>query len=186
MSNWQIWLTNNYKILAMWARRWHPEEWRELMAFMTLYLQKNWARFSKIPDGVERIKFLQTWMKNNVKWDNSEFNKSIRVNNFGEEFQIEDELIEEDFDTIAEDIPFEIREWIIDLRKKFSEEEVKRLVLVRTIYLRLQPHEKALYNLYFTDMLSLRQISSKLDIPLSAVYGMVTELKNKIRTECGI
>jgi hypothetical protein len=34
-------------------------------------------------------------------------------------------------------------------------------------------------------MLSLRQISAKLDIPLSAVYGMVTELKKKIQRECG-
>jgi hypothetical protein len=184
MSNWQMWLDKNYKILSMWSKRWSPNDWRELMAFMSLYLEKNWTKFSAIPDGEQRIKFLQVWMKNNVKWDNSDFNKSISVNNFGEEFTIEDESVEEDFDTIAEDIPLDIREWILDLRSKFSEIEVRRLVLIRTIYLNLKPHEKALYNLYFTEMLSLRQISFKLDIPLSSVYGMLKDLKTKIKEKC--
>jgi DNA-directed RNA polymerase specialized sigma subunit len=188
MSNWQLWLTQNWDILSYWSKKWHRKEWRELMAHMAIYLQKNWSKFSKIPDGPQRIAFLQTWMKNMVKWENSEFNKTIRVNNLEEERpqeNLEDTYIEY-YDIISEDVDDEVKEWIIDLTRKWGEVDVRRLIAIRTVYLTLEQHEKVLYGLYFTKMLSLRQIAIKLDIPLSAVYGMVKDLKNKIKDQCGM
>lgn len=186
MLNWQQWLEQNYKTISMWARRWHPEEWRELLAFLTIYLQKNWHKFSKIPDGDERIKFLQTWMKNNVKWKNSEFNKSIAVNDQFEDPKFNEEAWSGDVEIAAEDISEDVKEFIIDLDRRFDEEEVKRILMIRSVYLILKPHEKVLYDLYFTKMLSLRNIARQLSLPLSAVYGMVNDLKKKIKDECGM
>ena len=184
MLSWQQWLEKNYRIISYWARRWHPEEWRELLAFMTFYLQKNWHRFSKIPDGEERIRFLQTWMKNNVNWSNSEFRKSIAVNNFTEEFDLGDEILDDNLDIRAEDIGDDVKEFIIDLYRRFSEEEVLKIISVRKVYLTLQSHEKVLYDLYITQMLSIRGVAKRLNLPMSAVYGMINDLKKKINDEC--
>lgn len=184
MSNWQQWLQLNYKTISMWARRWHHEEWRELLAFLTIYLQKNWHKFSKIPDGEERIKFVQTWMKNNVNWSNSEFNKSIAVNNLEEEWQREDEFYEDELDIIAEDSPDDVKEFIIDLSRRFDEREVEKILQVRKAYLLLMPHERVLYDLYYTQMLSIRAVAKKLNLPASAVYGMLNDLKKRIIELC--
>lgn len=184
MSNWQMWLTNNYTIISYWARHWHRTEWRELLAHFTLYLEKNWNKFSKIPDGEERIKFSQTWMKNNVRWKNSEFNKSIGVNNFGEEFDFVDEELNEPIEILAEDLDDGLKEFIVDLNRRFSEFDASRIILVRKIYLTLPPHERVLYDMYITQMLSLRQVAKKLDLPLSAVHNMINELKKKIIERC--
>lgn len=183
MLSWQMWLEKNYKTISFWARHWSRDEWRELLAFLTLYLQKNWSKFSKIPDGEERIKFLQTWMKNNVRWKNSEFNKSIGTNNLDEEWELESDVYEES-DTIAEDLPDDVKDFIIDLERRFSESEVRQIIVIRKIYLQLPSHERVLYDLYFTQMLSLRQVATKLQLPLSAVHNMVTDLKKKIKDKC--
>ena len=184
MLSWQQWLEKNYRIISYWARRWHPEEWRELLAFMTFYLEKNWHRFSKIPDGEERIKFLQTWMKNNVNWSNSEFRKSIAVNNFTEEFDFGDEILDDNLDIRAEDVGDDVKDFIIDLHRRFSEEEVLKIISVRKVYLTLQSHEKVLYDLYISEMLSIRGVAKRLNLPMSAVYGMINDLKKKINDEC--
>jgi hypothetical protein len=184
MSNWQTWLTHNYKTLSTWSKRWHPTEHGELISFMTLYLEKNWSQFSTIPDGIERIKFLQAWMKNNVKWKNSDFNKSIRVNNFSDEFTIADIETNDFLDIKSEDLPENIKDWIIDLNRRFGEIDVDRIVMIRSVYLKLKPHEKALYDMYFTQMLSMRSVATKLNLPLSAVYGMILDLKKKLIEQC--
>lgn len=175
------WIEDNWIILERWSKRWHPEEWRELLSHYTLYIHDNWVKFSQIPDGEERIKFSQTWMKNNVNWYNSDFNKSIRTNNLPENFEIkedgEDSLIEVYCESDREDI----RDFMIDLNRKYSEWDVNRIMKIRAIYLEMDTADKVLFDLYFTQMLSMRQIAVKLDLPLSAIYNMILELKNKIK-----
>jgi DNA-directed RNA polymerase specialized sigma subunit len=158
---------------------------------MAIYLNKNWPRFSQIPDGEERIKFLQTWMRNQVAWYNSEFNKNIRVNNLSVDEDIQsdfgrreeqiayDDLIELKSEVVRDDI----KDWLIDLNQNWNDLEIDRLVKIRQIYLTLPGHQKVLYDLYFTKMMSMRDIGKKIDLPLSAVYNMIKELKEKILSE---
>lgn len=168
----------------MWARRWSPTEWRELLTHYTLYLEKNWAKFSLIPDGDERIKFTQTWLKNNVKWKNSDFNKSIAVNNQAEDFIAPDMAIDHSLDILAEDMTDDIKEFIVDLNRRFSEEEVIKIITIRKIYLSLASHEKVLYDLYFTQMLSIREVAKKLQLPNSSIHVMIVSLRKKIKDLC--
>jgi DNA-directed RNA polymerase specialized sigma subunit len=197
MYSWQQWLEKNYKVISYWAKKWHAEEWRELLAFLTLYLEKNWSRFSKIPDGEQRIKFLQTWMKNNVNWYNSEFRKSISVNHLEEDFAeywgnkpektnhiLSSPTIVE-YTILSEDISQDVKEFIIDLKNRYSEIEMDKILKVRQVYLTLKSHEKVLYDLYITQMMSIRGVAKMLNLPPSAVYGMINELKNKIKEQCG-
>ncbi len=184
MNSWQLWFSNNYLVISMWSKRWAPNEWAELLSQMTIYLNKNWSKFSQIPDGEERIKFLQTWMKNQVTWYNSEFNKTIRVNDLPEEM----EILEGDYDDLielkGELIRDDIRDWLIDLNQNWSELQIEQLIKVRKIYLTLPSHHRVLYDMYFTNMMSMRDIGKKLDLPLSAVYNMISELKKIIGEQC--
>ena len=191
MNSWQIWFTSNYALISMWSKRWSHDEWPELLSEMAIYLNKNWSRFSQIPDGEERIKFLQTWMRNQVAWYNSEFNKNIRVNNLSVDEDIQsdfgrreeqiayDDLIELKSEVVRDDI----KDWLIDLNQNWNDLEIDRLVKIRQIYLTLPGHQKVLYDMYITNMMSMRDIGKKLDLPLSAVYNMIKELKEKIKEE---
>jgi len=192
MNNWQAWITRNYITIEFWSKHWAGEDWAELIAHFSLYLNARWSKFSIIPDDEQRIKFMQAWMKNQVNWWNSDFSKSLRVNNLSVDEDIEsdfgrreeqiayDDLIEVKAEYVREDI----KDWLIDLNQNWSEIDVTRLVKLRQVYLTLQSHEKVLYDLYFSKMMSMRQIGEKLDLPLSAVFTMITELKNKLKTLC--
>jgi DNA-directed RNA polymerase specialized sigma subunit len=167
----------------MWSKRWSHDEWPELLSQMAIYLNKNWPRFSQIPDGEERIKFLQTWMKNQVAWYNSDFNKTLRVNNLPEQTEIVDGEYDDLIELKSEVVRDDIKDWLIDLNQNWNDLEIDRLVKIRKIYLTLPSHEKVLYDLYFTKMMSMRDIGKKIDLPLSAVYNMIKELKEKIKEE---
>jgi len=183
MNNWQDWLNFNYKLISMWAKRWSPENWRELLTDLSFYLQKNWIRFNAIPEP-DKIKFLQAWMKNQVGWWNSEFNRGLQVNNLSDDFTPNESNYDDFIELRAEVYREDIKEWLIDLHNNWSDEQIKLLVKVRQVYLELPSHQKVLYDLYFSQMMSLRDIGKKLDLPLSAVYNMVLELKKNIKEKC--
>lgn len=180
------WIEDNWSLICKWSKHWHSEEWRELISHFALYIDGNWIKFSQIPDNEERIKFMQTWMKNNVNWYNSEFNKSIRTNNLSEEYEIKEEGEDAHLEIYCESDREDLRDFLLDLHRKHSEHDVNRILLIRKIYIQLATHDKVLFDLYFTQMLSMRQIGTKLDLPLSAVYNMITELKTKIKEQCGL
>ncbi len=178
------WITDNWKDLSKYAKMRHQAEWRELMVHFSLYVHRHWITFSAIPDDIQRIKFARTWFKMNVIWEKSDFNKSIRVNNLPEKTYIPDEVEEQYLDILAENVDESVVNWMIDVKKNFSEESSQKLFKVRKIYLGLQLHEKVLYDLYFTQMMSIRQIGIKIDLPPSAIHTMLIELKNKIKSQC--
>lgn len=179
------WITDNWKDLSKYAKMRHGTEWRELLVHFSLYVHKHWITFSAIPDDIQRIKFARTWFKMNVIWEKSDFNKCIRVNNLPENTYIPDDVEEQYLDILAEDVDESVVDWMIDVKKNFSEESSQKLFKVRKIYLGLQLHEKVLYDLYFTQMMSIRQIGIKIDLPPSAIHTMLIELKNKIKSQCG-
>ena len=180
------WIEDNYKFLETWAKRWSPEYWDELISFYCLYIDSNWPKFSAIPDDEERLKFTQTWFSNNVKWRNSDFNKSIRLNSLEEEYDIPDLPEDNHIEALCEADRDDIKEFMLDLHKRFSEYDVNRIMMMRKIYLTLDTHEKVLYDMYFTQMLSMRAIGKKIDLPLSAVYNMLNDLKIKLKLCAGI
>lgn len=176
---WQIWIIQNHDLLTYWAKRRHFAEWNELLQQLVIYIEKNWDTFSKIPDGSQRIKWCQVWYKNHVKWKNSDFNKIIHrpdevVGLIDEVYEIEDG---EEQDWLEVDLlPGEIR-WA----DGFSFDEVVKLRKIKAAYNKLNDKEKILYDLYFGEMLSQRAIAKKINIPHSAVYNMLKELREKIK-----
>ena len=175
------WIEENYKFLELWAKRWSPENWGDLLSHYVFYLEKNWSKFSQMPDDEQRLKFTQTWFKNNVKWSNSEFNASISVNNLPEGWEPPEEEYDDLIELRSEMMRGDISDWMFDLHTNFEPLEVERLMKLRQIYLELATHNKVLYDMYFSGMMTMRQIGIKLDLPLSAVFTMITELKNELK-----
>ena len=180
------WIEDNYTFLETWAKRWSPNYWDELISFYCLYIDSNWSKFNAIPDDEQRLKFTQTWMSNNTKWSNSDFNKAIRVNSMSDEYDIPDEPEDNYLEVLCESDREDIKEFMLDLNKRFSEYDVTRIMMMRKIYLGLDTHEKVLYDMYFTQMLSMRAIGKKIDLPLSAVFNMLNDLKIKLKLCAGI
>ena len=180
------WVKDNYTFLETWSKRWSPNYWDELISFYCLYIDSNWTKFSLIPDGDDRLRFTQTWFKNNVGWRNSDFNKAIRVNSMDEEYDIPDIAEESFIEVTCETDREDIKEFMLDLSRRFSEFDVSRIMLMRKIYIGLDTHERVLYDMYFTQMLSMRAIGKKIDLPLSAVYNMLNDLKIKLKLCAGI
>jgi len=179
------WIEENYWFLETWSKKWSPENWGDLISMYCLYIDNNWTKFSAIPDDEQRLRFTQTWFSNNVKWRNSDFNKAIRVNSMDEEYDIPEEAEESFIEVTCETDREDIKEFMLDLNKRFSEYDVNRIMMMRKIYLTLETHEKVLYDLYFSQMLSMRAIGKKIDLPLSAVFNMINDLKIKLKLCAG-
>lgn len=184
MSNASSWVEANWKWIEYWAKRWSWDNWGDLVSHLYIYLDKNWVKFSAIPDDSQRIKFVQSWFKNSTRWTESEFNKSTRVNNFKDDWSIPDVGEDNLLEVICESDREDIRDWLVDIHKRWGEVGSNKLIKLRAIYLELDTHEKVLWDLYFNKMLSMREIGSKLGLPLSAIYIMIKELKNKVKRLC--
>lgn len=174
------WIDNNYKFLRKWSKIWANDNWSDLLSHYVEYLDTNWRKFEDIPNDDERIKFTQTWMKNQTRWTNSDFNRLHRINNLGEEWTIPDESEDQFLELRCESDREDINLWLIDIHSHFGDEGANKLIRIREAYLRLETPEKVLYDLYFSNMNTMREISDKLDIPLTAVFKMIAELKNKL------
>jgi hypothetical protein len=177
-----VFIQANWKFINKWSRIWSPDNHGDLASGLAIYLDKHWRKFSLIKTDEEKIKFIQSWMRNQVKWSNTDYNKDIRVNNYDEEWDRADDYHGERWmDIEAESMPGDLKGYLQDLTEHFGERDCYKLVAIKKRYLTLPQHQKVLYNLYFTEMNSMRDIAAKLKIPLSAVHVMIGELKNKLR-----
>ncbi len=121
-----------------------------------------------------------------AKWSNSEFNRTYLVNNLPENWEIDDVGEDDMIEVMCESDREDIRLWMIDLHRNFSERDSERLMKLRECYLELDTHERVLWDLYFQQMMSLRDIGKKLDLPHMSIYSMINELKKKIKEWIGI
>lgn len=180
---WQKWISENYNQLEYWAKRRDFLNWSDLLTHLTLHLEKNWSTFNLIPDD-KKIAWCQGWYKNQVRWLNSKHNVDV----FGDEkagssfiefkTEIYDEVEVIEYDDLC-DYTHEELLWIDDL----SDSDIQKIRKIKSIYLQLSNEEQVLFDFYFKDMMSQRQIAKKINIPLSAVYNMLKALKTKIKNE---
>lgn len=183
------WLETNYKNISKMCAYYTTD--KSLITHFYIWLVKHpnrWVKISSMSD-TEQMKFTNTWLKNNAKWENSEFNKDKRVNSFDEVWDDDyEDIIFQDTISIeigSEDVGDDVKGWLIDIENEFGD-NADKLIKIRYIYLEMDTLDKVLYDLYFTKEMTLRAIAKHLSIPLVSVHQMVTELKKKIRTKCGV
>lgn len=116
------------------------------------------------------------WKKNSKFWKEIDISDQID--------DIPDIEYDQYLDLRAEDEGI-LTEWICEITHEFGEISADKLVKIRKVYLGLETTDKVLYDMYFTNEMSMRDISNKLNIPLSTVFGMITRLKNNIKVCVG-
>jgi hypothetical protein len=170
------WFNRNYKNLEKWSKYWH-EDWSGLLSSYYEWLVKNWDKFDKM-DEESKSKWSMNWFKMNGRvWNNSDFNRQSKLLAQREDFEIQEgEFLEEHYFEWGD-----LSLWIKDITENYSEKECRELVRCRQLYLTLPLHKKVLWDLYFNQMLSMRDISSKLNLPLTSVYKMIKDLKEEIK-----
>ena len=181
------WFNQNYKAICKIAGYYTDD--KSLITHYYLWLVKHpnrWVKIGSIPHD-EQMRFTNTWLKNNTRWASSDFNKENKLNNFDEiwDDDYSGEVQESVYMEIgSENTSDDIKEWLLDINNNFGERG-DILIKIRYIYLDMETTDKVLYDLYFTNMMSIRGIATKLNIPNSSVHVMLTELKSKLRTLCG-
>lgn len=180
------WLELNYDYIKRMCLYYTTD--LSLITHLYIWLVKHpnrWISMNSLSHN-DQMKFTNTWLKNNSKWTNSDFNKENRVNDFNEiwDCQYESDTVVS-IEIRSEDIDDNIKDWLIDIRMEFGE-DAEKLIKIRSIYLKMSTIDKVLYDLYFTKEMTLRSISKHLSIPLSSTHQMVMNLKNKIKEKCGI
>lgn len=182
-NTWQDWIERENTTIFYWAKCHHYTEYKELVAHFILYVEKNWSKFSKIPDGIDRIKWMNAWFKNNVNWKNSDFRRSITYHESPQMPELSD--FEQAIELMAEDLSEANIDLTIDLTEQnFNQLQIEKILCVREVYKELSPQHQVLYDLYFEQMMSLRKIAKKIGIPMSSVYSIFLELKKEILEKC--
>lgn len=180
------WIQKNYKTIVKLSEYYTDD--KSIITHFYLWLNKP-NRFLKVismPDD-EQMKFTNTWMRNNTKWENSEFSKEKKINNFeqiwDDDYEGQPSQNTTSMEITAEDISDDIKLWLIDIQEEWGD-NADKLIRIRKIYLDMNTTDKVLYDLYFTNMMSTRMIAKKLNIPSSSVHIMLTDLKNNLREKC--
>jgi len=180
---WSEWSEENFELLVYWAKRRDFLNWSDLVQNLIIHLEKNWSWFSAIPDG-KKIAWCQGWYKNQVLWLNSKHNIEIfgHDRSKGTDLEFKAEIYDIVQDCNFDDI-IDFGEELVWWTEEFSDLQISRLKKIEEIYSTFGPEEQVLFDLYFKNGLSQRDIAKKINIPLSAVYNMLKTLKTKIKNE---
>jgi hypothetical protein len=176
---WQKWIEDNWVLIHKWSRIWAGEYYGELISELSIFIEKNWQKLEHLSKE-DSEKYINKWLKLNCFWQNSLYKKTSIVNNLPEELPIWDEGEESYIEDIIDSDREDIREFLRDVWVNIGGERAIKIIKLREIYLELDLESKVVWDLYFNNRLSMRGMSKKLNIPHSACYKMVSELKEKI------
>lgn len=181
------WIQLNYTTLEFWSKRWAGDEWSALLSHLTFYLDKNWSKMAIIPDNEGKIKWCQQWMKNSTKWRRSTFRRDIdQTEQVGiEDLTIEIDIVEQSYIELAAE-PGELgklAEMIEDFRRVYTDEQISKILHAWQMISQLDESEKILMTMYINSGMSMRDIAKKTRLPLSAIWSMLQDIKNKIKND---
>ena len=190
------WVSDNYSYLddlTKYNFRYNKNEDMDMISYYYLYLlDRGWRKIYTLSD-IDKRKFTKKWFHNTSRWQVLKTKNGkpthelgeLGVNNIPEDFIfIEEADFQIDIEINSEDLPDYMKDWIVDMTQEFGE-SVDKLILVRYHYLNsLTLPEKVLYDLTYTQMMTIRQIAKKINIPPSATFNMVRDLEKRLKELC--
>jgi RNA polymerase sigma factor (sigma-70 family) len=151
----------------------------DLINELYLFIIKNIHKIEPIieksgENGLEA--FCVMWLKNQSRWI-SDFKKQNEIHkSFKSEYIVE-------FDNrLTEDLYF-VKEDEIDLIERFSDEQIYKIKKTYKIIEGFEQYEKNLFELYFTQQLTMAQISQMVGISKGSVFNLLHEMYKKIKTK---
>lgn len=155
-----------------------PEDlYTDLVNELYIFIIKNIDKIEPIVDksgksGLEG--FCVMWLKNQSYWI-SDFKK---LNEIHKQFKIQ--YLSELDNRVIEDEYF-LTEEQLDLIRFFSDDRVNKLIKIKKIVSELEQYEKNLFELYFTQQMTMDEISQMVGISKGSVFNLLHEMYKKIR-----
>lgn len=193
MNQWKkrvdIFLESNYVYLMQCAtnitRRMKTDE-GDLFAELVLFLYEREEKVQPYNhDDKSLTAFCVSWLKLQASYDSTPFNLKYKSrSNEGEIAEIADTQLM----TIPED------EYIADLRRIYTDEQVDNILRIHDIYPKLTKVQQALFQAYFIEGLSYDKIKDKYDFfriddkgnrkfykSKKSIFNMMKDLKDEIK-----
>lgn len=148
---------------------------------MICYNQGRWL-YSKAKDNLKDRYIKKESIDNEISFkkdnrdDASEDFKKLRVSDL---LSYTDLRIESDCEMNTQ----YTKDLLIDLKNNFSDDQIDKLISIELIQHRLTTPERLLFDMYFNQQLSGREIARKAKLPRNAAINMVNSLIKKIKQE---
>ena len=182
----------------------------ELLSFLTLFIYENISQMERYSQE-EFSNFCTVYLNSQWTWRNSEFRRSLRdihkgkdvmrdfnndnnnnseKENYGQSFHSEifnpilklNESQEDSWENISMDAPERIKTYVKELYNQgIRDHALMKVCAALMTREMLEFHEKSLFDLYFIEDMTTRQIAERCKIPTTAVHHLLKDMKNKIR-----
>ena len=164
------------------------EDASDLLCYTVEHICSRREKYSAMTESQLEGNFV-SFMRNQYNWNNctsnNSFLKQIKMVNEGNPDVNYDCQEFEAFINVeisAEEIPDLVKPYILDLiNAGYSNEQINKILSCKDSYRSLNVSEQSLYDLYFLQGCSMRDISSIAKIPLSSIARMLDVVKSKLK-----
>lgn len=144
-------------------------------------------------DDRNTIRVFTRIMSNQWRWYNSTFRKEsckeTLLTEYQEELLCDEGEQEQEILLDSESTNHSTKMYLQDLMSQgLSQSQARKMIVIQNVVSKLPKHERIIYELYFVQGKSGRDISKefskKIKMPVNSVYAIITSIKNKIKAEC--
>lgn len=167
------------------------EDASDLLSYCVEYFCSNREKTSNKSDqDIENMMcgfMYNQWQWNNSTSRNSFLNQQKMINRNSE--PIEDRFFDcydkqevNNIELAAEEVPDNIRNYIQDLiNSGYSNDSISKILSTKQCYTKLNITEQSLYDLYFIKDHAMRDIAKIANVPLTYVFKILKDIKEKIK-----
>jgi hypothetical protein len=181
-------ITENFKFLLECATnilKSKKTDPNDLVAELTIYLYDHQSKIEPYLDINMLLGFSVSWMNNQARWATTNFNRKYQINIEFDE-SILQKMVHTTVDSLEDDD-------IKDLRTIYTDEQVEKILKVRSIVPTLSRTNQIIYNAYFNEGLSYDKIKDRYTFfkrngkkiiyykSKVSIFNLMTDLKNEIR-----
>jgi hypothetical protein len=157
----------------------------DLVAELTIYLHDHQSKIEPYLDIDMLLGFSVSWMNNQARWATTNFNRKYQINIEFDESVLND-IVDTSIDSLEDDD-------IKDLRTIYTDEQVEKILKVKSIVPTLSRTNQIIYNAYFNEGLSYDKIKDRYTFfkrngkkiiyykSKVSIFNLMTELKKEIR-----
>jgi DNA-directed RNA polymerase specialized sigma24 family protein len=161
----------------------------ELLSFLFIHIYENIDDMKKYTE-INFNAFVRMFIHNQWYWSNSDFRRSRR--HLHKQIDIVDRLDDITTDSysyqdtswegVSFNAPDNVKLYVTELFDKgLGEESIKKVCAALMSRTLLPYHQQSLFDFYFIDGLTTREISNICKIPTTSVHYMLKDLKEKVK-----
>lgn len=156
----------------------------DLVAELFIFLYDNEEKLNPYIDMDMLLGFSVSWMNNQARWSTTPFNRKYQIN-----IEFDESVLKDIVDTQTDDID----PYINDLKSIYTDEQIEKILKVKSIVPTLSKTNQIIYNAYFNEGLSYDKIKDNYTFfkrngkkiiyykSKVSIFNLMTDLKNEIK-----